>query len=440
MIEEDKRLFSGEQDTNALRKRILGLETLLELTRSMVLVQDRKGINDFLLLTVMGLFSVPRAILLTLSRDSGKFDIYAHGLKEKGIRESLDLSPSGPLARRLRVAKNVVELDMEEVTGRDAENLLYLKKQRIHLAAPIRGKGKLNGILLLGKRISGAGLSSYEGQMLRSILGLAGIVMDNADLYDEMRTANLALEASNERLTELDKLKNEFLANMSHEFRTPITCIIGFAECLRYPDIQEKEKNEFTDHIIENGNKLSNLINQVLDLSEMSAHAPGMDIRKGNLNDLVQEVAESLRADMEEKGLTLELDLKDSLPESYFDPKRTRRVVQNLMDNAIKFSRVNGNVGIRSSVEGDLVALSVEDNGDGIPEDAVDHIFERFNQADGSETRTHSGVGIGLSLVKEIMEGQSGTVSVDSNPGSGSVFTIRLPKDQLVASTSAPSD
>lgn len=431
MIEEDKRLFTGEQDTNALQKRILGLETLLELTRSMVLVQDRKGINDFLLLTVMGLFSIPRAILLTLSEDKEKFEIYAHGMKEESIRESLHLKPSGLLARRLRVAKGVVELDTEEEADSEAENLRYLKDQKIHLAAPIRGKGKLNGILLLGKRIRGSGLSSYEGQMLRSILGLAGIVMDNADLYDEMRTANLALEASNERLKELDKLKNQFLANMGHEFRTPITCIIGFAECLRYPDIKEKEVYEFTDHIIENGNKLANLINQVLDLSEMSAHPPEMNIRKGNLNDLVQEVAESLRSDMEEKGLTLDLDLEDSLPESYFDPERTKRVVMNLMDNAIKFSRANGNVRILSNVEGDQVSLSVEDNGDGISPEAVDHIFERFNQADGSETRTHSGVGIGLSLVKEIMEGQSGTVSVDSSPGSGSVFTIRLPKESV---------
>jgi signal transduction histidine kinase len=236
------------------------------------------------------------------------------------------------------------------------------------------------------------------------------------------------MEEQNERLKDLDKLKTQFLSNVGHELRTPITCVIGFAECLRYPDIEEAKRVEFAESIVEQGQRLKDLIDQILDLSEITEQSLRVTPQEANLNEIVAEVTEAFREQIRAKNLTVDLALAPGLPSSYFDPQRTKRVVQNLLDNAIKFSHANGTVRIASEPEEDSVALHVTDQGVGIPSESLATIFDSFRQVDGSVTRAHGGAGIGLALVKEIMESQNGSVSVDSKPGAGSVFTIRLPR------------
>lgn len=427
MAETEHDDFLNEQNPNALRRHILGLETLLDLTRSLMVIQERKTLDSFLLLTAMGLLSVSRAILLTRDSDENRFQVLARGLRESEIREGLSLRPSGVFTRRMRVARGLTEIRPEGLPEREIADIEFLRRQRIRYAFPIRVKDKLNAILLLGERVNGAELTAFEKRMLRSILDIAGIVMDNTELYDDLRQVNRTMEAQNERLKELDKLKTQFLSNVGHELRTPITCVIGFAECLRYPDVDEARRIEFADNILAQGERLSNLINQVLDLSDVTEQSLRVEPREADLNEIVQEVAESLRADIDSKRIVLELDLAPSLPRSFFDPKRTRRVVRNLLDNAIKFSHANGKVHVSSRAGADGVELSVKDEGVGIPEDSLESIFESFRQVDGSETRSHGGAGIGLSLVKELVESQNGTVAVASTPGEGSSFTVRLP-------------
>ncbi len=427
MTESENIGFLREENPAELRKQILGLETLLELTRSLMVIQERSRLDGFLLLTVMGMLSVSRAILLTVENGEDRFRVYARGVKEEEIRDRLDIRPSGVFARRMRVADGLTELGSSSLSGRDGPDLELLRERGIRYAVPLRVKEKLSGILLLGERVHAAKLSPFESQMLRSILDIAATVMDNADLVDEMRDTNRIMEEQNERLLELDKLKTQFLSNVGHELRTPITCMAGFAECLRYPDVDEERRIEFADNILRQSEKLTNLINQILDLSEITHETMNIKPEEGDLNKIVKEVADSLRSAVGSRGVTIDLDLNPSLPKTRFDPEKTKRVIQNLLDNAIKFSHDEGKVRITSRVEEDGIALSVQDEGVGIPREALPTIFESFRQVDGSATRTHGGAGIGLSLVKEIMESQKGTVSVSSDPGRGSVFTIRLP-------------
>jgi len=427
MTESENIGFLREENPVELRKQILGLETLLELTRSLMVIQERNRLDGFLLLTVMGMLSVSRAILLTVENGEDRFRVYARGVKEEEIRDRLDIRPSGVFARRMRVADGLTELGSGSLSGRDGPDLELLRERGIRYAVPLRVKEKLSGILLLGERVHAAKLSPFESQMLRSILDIAATVMDNADLVDEMRDTNRIMEEQNERLLELDKLKTEFLSNVGHELRTPITCMAGFAECLRYPDVDEERRIEFAGNILRQSEKLTNLINQILDLSEITHETMKIKPEEGDLNEIVKEVADSLRSTIGSRGVTIDLDLNPSLPKTRFDPEKTKRVIQNLLDNAIKFSHDEGKVRITSRVEEDGIALSVQDEGVGIPQEALPTIFESFRQVDGSATRAHGGAGIGLSLVKEIMESQKGTVSVSSDPGRGSVFTIRLP-------------
>ncbi|MFH1679810.1 MAG: HAMP domain-containing sensor histidine kinase [Candidatus Eisenbacteria bacterium] len=428
MAETEHDFLTSEENPAALRKHILGLETLLDLTRSLMVIQDRRTIDSFLLLTVMGILSVSRAILLTRDGNEDRFHLHVRGLRESEIRGALELRPSGVFARRMRIAPALAEIRAEGLPKRERRDIELLHAQRVRYAVPIRVKDRLNGILLLGDRVNAEKLSPFENRMLRSILDIAAVVMDNTELYDDLRRVNRAMEAQNVRLKELDRMKTQFLSNVGHELRTPITCVIGFAECLRYSDVEEEKRLEFAESIYQQGQRLSNLIDQILDLSEVTERTLRIESREADLNEIVREVAESLRQEIEAKGLALELDLSPDLPRSRFDPKRTRRVVRNLLDNAIKFSHASGKVRIRSEAEKDSIALRVSDQGVGIPQESLDTIFDSFHQIDGSETRTHGGAGIGLSLVKGLIESQRGSISVDSEPGKGSVFTIRLPR------------
>jgi signal transduction histidine kinase len=428
MAETEHDLFPVDEDPTALRKHILGLETLLDLTRSLLVIRDRRTVDSFLLLTVMGVLSIPRAILLTRDGNEDRFRVHVRGLREAEVRESLGLRPSGVFARRMRVARGLAEIRPEGLPEREVRDVELLRRSGILHAVPIRVKDHLNGVLLLGGRVHASALTPFEDRMLRTILDIAGIVMDNTQLFDGLRQANRTMEEQNERLKDLDKLKTQFLSNVGHELRTPITCVIGFAECLRYPDIEEAKRVEFAESIVEQGQRLKDLIDQILDLSEITEQSLRVTPQEANLNEIVAEVTEAFREQIRAKNLTVDLALAPGLPSSYFDPQRTKRVVQNLLDNAIKFSHANGTVRIASEPEEDSVALHVTDQGVGIPSESLATIFDSFRQVDGSVTRAHGGAGIGLALVKEIMESQNGSVSVDSKPGAGSVFTIRLPR------------
>ncbi len=415
-------------DATSLRKRILGLETLLELSRSLVSVQEARRLDGLILLTVMGLLSVSRAILLAKEVNEDGFRIYARGIREKDAKEHMDLRPSGVFARRLKASTGLSGIRGDGLPERESSTIQFLKDQKFTHATPIRAKGRLVGILLLGARIDSKDMNAFDEEMLASILDLSGLVMDNVQLYEDLRQANETLEDSNVRLQELDSMKNEFLANVGHELRTPLTCVIGFAQCLAYPDVTEDMRQEFADNIVRQSEKLSDLIDQMLDLTDLMNKSSTALPEKANLNDLIHEVTEGFQRDFKEKEVYLDLRLSPSMTETMFDAPRTSRVLRNLLDNAIKFSEKKGRVEISTTISEDGVTFSVRDHGIGIAKSEIDHIFESFRQVDGSETRTHGGAGIGLSLAKRIVEMQSGTISVASEPGKGSVFTVTLPK------------
>ncbi len=372
-----------DAEPRTLRKRILGLETLLELSRSLVSVREVERLDGLVLLTVMGLLSVSRAVLLTRDRENDSFHVFCRGIRDADVAGRLTLAPSGVFARRLKAAGGIASLRQEGLPKRESEVIAFLEQNRIHYAAPIRAKGELKGIALLGNRIDSKEITPFDAEMLQSILDLAGIVIDNVQLYEDLRNVNVTLADSNRRLKELDSLKNEFLSNVGHELRTPLTCITGFAQCLSYPDLPPDQLREFSQNIIQQSDKLSDLIDQILDLSEISDHPLTLKPEKGNLNDLIQEVTEQFRHDIEEKDLRFHMELNPVLPEIRFDVARTRRVLRNLLDNAIKFSKRRGRVVVSSAVEEEGVSISVTDDGIGIPVEDQESIFETFRQVDG---------------------------------------------------------
>jgi signal transduction histidine kinase len=246
-----------------------------------------------------------------------------------------------------------------------------------------------------------------------------------------------ALEESNQKLKELDQVKSRFFANISHELRTPLTLLISPLENMmqRFGRAADAETRDTLQTMHSNGMRLLKLINDLLDLVRMESGR--MEIRRDPLEviDLIKGLASAARQVADDKRLQLVTHVDPQLGAVIADRDKLEKIVLNLVFNALKFTPAGGRVELRAEKQAEEFVLIVADTGMGISEKNLPHIFDRFWQADGSSKRKYQGVGIGLALVKELSEVQGGGVTVSSQEGKGTTFTVRLPykKAELVA-------
>jgi len=267
---------------------------------------------------------------------------------------------------------------------------------------------------------------------------LLSIRFSNA--FKEKETLGLALIKSN-HLRQVEEIKNRFFSNITHEFRTPLTLIISPVEKLLNSEVSPALLKRALNTIHKNGIGLLRLINQLLDLSKLEAGNMKVTAYTGDLKRFFGDVIESFKLFAEEKNITLHYKCHDVPVEAAFDAEKFEKILFNLLSNAIKFSHSDSFITIEltrpeSVNERNSIVLSVEDSGIGIPQDKLANIFERFFQVDDSATRTHDGTGIGLSLVKELTDLLRGSISVVSELGKGTTFTVELPIETIKTESS----
>lgn len=239
------------------------------------------------------------------------------------------------------------------------------------------------------------------------------------------------LEAK-EAAEDASRAKSDFLANISHEIRTPLNALLGMLQLLGESDLGD-EINELTGYAMGSAKSLLALLNDLLDFSVIEAHALALDEQDFNLDELVDLVATPYRIEAANKGIKLDYILEPGLPDKlYGDARRLRQVIFHVLGNAVKFTD-QGNVSLHvgriqnSKENGKIpVFVTISDTGIGMSTEQMEYIFEPFRQADGSRTRRHGGTGIGLALVYEFINAMGGSISVDSEPGMGTVFTIAV--------------
>jgi len=253
---------------------------------------------------------------------------------------------------------------------------------------------------------------------------------------EKLSQTNEGLQEANRQLKEVDKHKTEFLSTMSHELRTPLNAIINFTDQiiedwdeLRVDDQWNLEAQDMLNRVLKSSWHLLSLINDLLDLAKIEAGMMKLDLEKNDIGLITAEAESSIQSLADAKGIRLEHTIQPPLPPVYCDERKITQVVLNLLSNAIKFTDTGG-VRVNLFEEKNThqgICLEVMDTGIGIPPDALHSIFDRFRQVDGSDSKRHQGTGLGLNLVKEIVEMHGGSVTIESEVGKGSCFRVFLP-------------
>ena len=223
------------------------------------------------------------------------------------------------------------------------------------------------------------------------------------------------------------------MATITHELRTPLTSIVAFCELLldeTAGPINEEQRENLLDIQI-GAQQLMNLINDILDMAKYEAGHLSLEPENVDLNDVLQIIRRTMVPVAVQQGITLDIQNAE-LPLIYADPERIRQMIINIISNALKFTKEGGKVTVFATTEDGKAAIHVEDTGEGIAPELLPHIFEKFRQGDGSLKRRRSGTGLGLALVKTLAELQQGSVSVQSEVGKGTRFTIYLPFSRTV--------
>jgi signal transduction histidine kinase len=296
-------------------------------------------------------------------------------------------------------------------------------------SVPLIWKGQVLGVLESSGRQGSHPFSEAEVDGMSLLATQAAIAIQNARLYDAARQHAQELSIALAQQREIDRWKAEFIQNVSHELRTPLTLIQGYAEMLNdgeLGNLSEEQRKPIT--IITNqAQALQALVTDMLAI--LRAEAQAMQPEPTSLVDLVQAAVDDFRGLAGQSGLTLETEVQPDVPLVNADPRQLRKVVDNLLANAVKFTPAGGRLTMRVYPHQDGACLQVSDTGIGIPPDQLDRVFERFYQVDGSIRRRYEGAGLGLALVHEIVEGHGGWIKAESEgiPGRGSTFTFWLP-------------
>ncbi|MBV9209633.1 MAG: GAF domain-containing protein, partial [Acidobacteria bacterium] len=370
--------------------------------------------------------------IVTLNEENDRTNFYSEWCNEGTLplshdREVQERSPVShwiQVHRQPLVANDVLAHNL----ALGLEDLIARTRIKSLAVVPIIHQGRVIGTLSGHQTRATRRWAEDDIDLLTAVAMQIGGTLENARLIAELREAN--------------RLKDEFLATISHELRTPLTAIRGWVDLLsENPAVEDDDELQDGISVIQNSAaSLSQLISDLLDLSRIQRKVLRLDCKPTAINEPVMDAVQAVRQSALARRLQLKLELDESLPLIPADAGRLQQVLWNLLHNAIKFTPEGGEVTVRSRLldssayliedeEQDIkrwIVLEVSDTGEGIPADFLPYVWDRFRQADGSSTRRHGGLGIGLALVKELVEAHGGQVEAKSE-GGGATFIVRLP-------------
>jgi PAS domain S-box-containing protein len=352
-------------------------------------------------------------------------------------REDLGLLwrfPATPLFRRGLEARSIVRLDDVTEDSDYPESAAALAGRegisdvRSYIFAPlVSSSGELLGALVFGHSEPRA-FSEREEQIVVGLSSQAAIAVDNARLYRELELSNERFRQVADKAESANRAKDEFLATLSHEMRTPLNAMLGWTQLLNGDSLDRETFSRAARSIERNTRALAQLINDLLDVSRIVMGKLSLEMRPVSLVQVVAAAVETVRPLADAKGVHLATSLGSVKGMVSGDAARLQQVVWNLLTNGIKFTPSGGHVKIALEETTARLKVTISDTGRGITPDFLPHIFERFRQADSSSTRLHGGLGLGLAIVRHLVELHGGSIHAWSEgEGRGAMFTVELP-------------
>jgi signal transduction histidine kinase len=417
-----KLLIDERVLTSALSNRLRELTALTDAAKAINSTLDLDDVLGVILSSALGLLGGTEGSIMLLDENEEFLETYCY----RGSSDRYEPEP------RLRVGQGIAgyvaaKRQAVVVTGKPDPNTFRdvpEKQVDIHSAmcVPLISRGRLLGVLSINDTEGGRDFSEYDLRTLRVFADHAAVAIANATLYEKERE-NVA------KLMEVDQLKSEFVATVSHELKTPLTSIIGAAQTLRRAAarLDEESKVEFLTMMERQGQRLLRLIEDILFASRIEAGERPLKLEKIDVATIAAEARSALAT--RQGADRIVLDFPDEGLPAMADPGALQQIILNLLDNALKYGGPEGPVVVTGAVLDERsVQVCVYDRGPGIAPEDQELIFDRFRQVDGSRKRRSVGVGLGLYIVRNLVEGHGGRIWVDSDVGQGSRFCFTLPR------------
>jgi len=423
-----RALDAKEQEKEAVRARLSELSALFQVTTALNLQLRLDVILEIIVRRVVSALKAQQASIMLYDAETGVLETRAsYGLESEFARNAKKRLGEG-IAGWVAQQNQPLMLSERLPAGLDQ----HRKRERnitSALSLPLRVGVRCIGVLNVNRINFPVNFEDHHREQLMLFAEHVGAAVDRAQAVEKLGSRARALEEDNQRLNEVNRLKDLFLSTATHELKTPLTSVIAYSELLADSQLAlgEEKRAEFMGRLRGEANRLLGLIDDILDLSRIESGKLALQRRLVQLADLARDAVSTTQPLAAKYEISIETSLEADLPNLSLDEVKMRQVIVNLLVNAVKFSPRRGTVAVRLRADGDDALLEVVDRGAGIQPEEATYIFEMFGQGANAIENSRGGLGIGLHLVKRISELHGGHVGVNSRPGAGSTFWVRLP-------------
>lgn len=422
-------LFRSRMKEEILRSRLGEITSLFDMSTSVNMQFTVDSILDIITRRVLTCLEADQSSILMLDPETQVLHARAvHGVDADFVRDAKIKLGEGVAGYVAQNGEPMV-LNPEDMNRRFAAHKKSGRNITSALCIPLMVKGRAIGVLNINRIDRDRPFTAGDARVLAVFGEHAAVAIQKVEDYHALDTRASLLEDANRRLSEVNRMKEVFLTTVSHELKTPLTCIIAYAEFLRQDEnsIEPEQRRTFSRILYDQASRLLELVNDIMDLSRLEGGAIRLNLATMSVNEVIESSMQAIETLAVRKGIRLSPRLAADLPDIAVDASKLRQVLINLLNNAVKFTESGGSIEIGTRVLDGHVVVEVSDSGIGIPARDLNRIFDLFTRSDTAINRQYEGLGLGLHLVKRLVELHGGRIWVESTPGKGSRFFFSLP-------------